>query len=83
MLGKGAFTGEGRCYMFWQDFVKCIEKNGNEKKVCVPFREDYDECLHLKKLNARRAKIQEEMDRQKKLGTLPAEVTELLGRDKF
>eukprot|EP00055_Hartaetosiga_balthica_P007025 m.23612 g.23612 ORF g.23612 m.23612 type:complete len:84 (-) comp5562_c2_seq1:478-729(-) len=83
MLGYGAYTGEGRCFQFWQDFMSCVEKNSNDKKTCIPFREDYDECLHGKKLNARRATIQAEMDKQKKNGTLPAEVTELLGRNKF
>eukprot|EP00049_Salpingoeca_infusionum_P017449 m.353006 g.353006 ORF g.353006 m.353006 type:complete len:86 (+) comp16663_c0_seq1:96-353(+) len=81
MIGNAArYGGEGRCYRFWQDFVACTKKNGGEKAVCVPAKEDYLECLHHTKQNARLAKVEAEMKRQQAAGTLPAEVQELLNR---
>eukprot|EP01147_Barroeca_monosierra_P005403 gene5403-7140_t len=78
MFGYGAHGGQGRCYQFWQDFMQCVQANQSDKTVCVPFREDYDECLHGRKETARTRRIREEMERQEKAGTLPPRVKELL-----
>lgn len=49
--GYGAEGGKGRCYSFWQVFVKCVETNGMAKsrEVCWRQWDDYMECLHQRK----------------------------------
>lgn len=46
--GFGAWGGKGRCYPHWQEFTKCVDKNG-DAKVCGMEAEDYVECLHHRK----------------------------------
>lgn len=42
----------GRCYQFWQDLVDCFAEHGRygQQKKCIQQKEDYDECLHHRKL---------------------------------
>ena len=49
--GHGARGGRGRCFVLWQDFMKCISDSGRiSLDVCQNQREDYIECLHHRKL---------------------------------
>jgi NADH dehydrogenase (ubiquinone) Fe-S protein 5 len=50
--GFGAFGGRGRCYSFWQDYMKCLTDNGRRLAAskCNFEKEDYMECLHGRKM---------------------------------
>lgn len=48
------FAGPSRCFPFWQEVLACYVTNTNSeddsgKAKCVPYLEDYYECLHHKK----------------------------------
>ena len=42
----------GRCFQFWQELVDCFGEHGRygQHTKCVKQKEDYDECLHHRKL---------------------------------
>lgn len=44
--GHGLFTEKGRCFEFWQDFLKCHNTSIYPSKQCTAQAEDYFECLH-------------------------------------
>jgi NADH dehydrogenase (ubiquinone) Fe-S protein 5 len=52
--GYGIFSQNGRCYGFWMDYKQCLV-HSDESYKCVPFKDDYVECLHrikeVKKIN--------------------------------
>lgn len=51
VTGHGFYGGRGRCYSLWMDYMACATKHGSYGRgVCQLEKEDYDECLHGKKL---------------------------------
>ena len=51
VVGFGAHGGRGRCFLLWQDFLRCISDSGKvSMDICQNQREDYLECLHHHKL---------------------------------
>ena len=42
----------GRCFQFWQELLHCYGENGRYEQhtTCRQQKEDYDECLHHRKL---------------------------------
>ncbi|CAB4021630.1 Hypothetical predicted protein [Paramuricea clavata] len=63
----------GRCFQFWQELVDCFGKHGRygQHTKCVQQKEDYDECLHHRKLSARLERIREEKSKLIKEGKWP------------
>jgi NADH dehydrogenase (ubiquinone) Fe-S protein 5 len=50
----------------WQQFVECYSaKRTTDTKACKPMAEDYQECLHHQKEQARQLKINEQLSRNK------------------
>ncbi len=43
--GFGINGNVSRCYNFWKNWSYCVAEHGYSRK-CVPFRDDYIECLH-------------------------------------
>ena len=43
--GFGITGNASRCYNFWKNWSYCVAEHGYARK-CVPFRDDYIECLH-------------------------------------
>ncbi|WP_395239515.1 hypothetical protein, partial [Salmonella sp. s54412] len=60
----------GRCFQFWQELVDCFGEVGryNQHTKCVKQKEDYDECLHHRKLYTRLNQINGEKTRLIKEG---------------
>ncbi|RDW83290.1 NADH:ubiquinone oxidoreductase subunit [Coleophoma crateriformis] len=70
--GYGNTGGQGRCFPFWQEVLSCYVVNtadgdASGKKKCAPVLEDYYECLHHKKEEARVSSIQQAYRKQAKL----------------
>jgi NADH dehydrogenase (ubiquinone) Fe-S protein 5 len=38
--------GRPRCFAFWQDVQECFLTADNPVQECVPYKDDYLECLH-------------------------------------
>jgi len=52
--GFGAAGSVGRCFDIYHDFEECVNAPETYSSIqCSAFREDYIECLHHKKENAR------------------------------
>jgi NADH dehydrogenase (ubiquinone) Fe-S protein 5 len=72
--GYGKNGGRGRCFIFWQDLLTCVQHanaaNIDHMKECEPQREDYIECLHHKKLYDRISVIKREKERLIKEGLM-------------
>ena len=51
VVGTGFQGGTTRCYYFWLDFLKCLERQPSKYplRICQEEREDYIECIQLKK----------------------------------
>lgn len=43
--GFGKDGNISRCYGFWKNWSYCVAEKGYSRK-CVPYRDDYLECLH-------------------------------------
>ncbi|KAI9794550.1 MAG: hypothetical protein M1816_004437 [Peltula sp. TS41687] len=61
--GYGLNGGVSRCFPFWQELLACyvVNTTGDDdsgKKKCQPALEDYYECLHHKKEEARTIALQ-------------------------
>mmetsp|Transcript_44062 Transcript_44062/g.65356 ORF Transcript_44062/g.65356 Transcript_44062/m.65356 type:complete len:82 (-) Transcript_44062:179-424(-) len=49
--GWGLRGGVSRCYPFFAMYMNCIQESKSEEKPveCIPYGEDYMECLHSRK----------------------------------
>ncbi|KAI4528910.1 hypothetical protein K523DRAFT_347578 [Schizophyllum commune Tattone D] len=52
--------GRGRCYPYWQEFLKCYTRTDLPTK-CRPASDDYFECLHRTKEIARQETVRNQM----------------------
>ncbi|KAF1985308.1 hypothetical protein K402DRAFT_422259 [Aulographum hederae CBS 113979] len=76
--GWGLNGGPSRCFPFWQELLACYVVNTSKdddsgKAKCIPAMEDYYECLHHKKEEARVRAIQTAL--RKKMAEDPREDT--------
>ncbi|KAL2915721.1 hypothetical protein HK105_204667 [Polyrhizophydium stewartii] len=62
--GFGTNGGRGRCYPFWQEFMRC-HVQADSAKECVLLFEDYQECLYHRKELKRLSKVREEYLKQR------------------
>ncbi|OMJ20760.1 NADH dehydrogenase [ubiquinone] iron-sulfur protein 5-B [Smittium culicis] len=54
MASGFGYNGQNRCFPFWQDFEKCyILSPQDNKSECRAKKDDYMECLHHFKEQAR------------------------------
>mmetsp|Transcript_33816 Transcript_33816/g.34446 ORF Transcript_33816/g.34446 Transcript_33816/m.34446 type:complete len:80 (+) Transcript_33816:82-321(+) len=67
--GLGLRGNIGRCFLFYQDFAKCMKVSDTPIADCAPLRDDYLECLHHRKELARKQAIEEEATLQAKGGS--------------
>ena len=61
--GFGQQGGRGRCFPFFQDFIKCYAQADHPNECRLRF-EDYDECLWHHKETARLQLVEQEWYKQ-------------------
>ncbi|KAF9476947.1 hypothetical protein BDN70DRAFT_934607 [Pholiota conissans] len=61
--GFGWGGGRSRCFSYWQEFQKCYAQTDSPSE-CTPQSQDYLECLHHTKQNARNHAVLSEYERQ-------------------
>ncbi|KAG7350608.1 hypothetical protein IV203_009968 [Nitzschia inconspicua] len=68
--GVGVKGTLGRCYPFYADLKKCVQKKTLESPtaMCWAENEDYFECMHGFKEKARILQVAAERKRREKLG---------------
>uniref|UniRef100_A0A1X7V8E7 NADH dehydrogenase [ubiquinone] iron-sulfur protein 5 n=1 Tax=Amphimedon queenslandica TaxID=400682 RepID=A0A1X7V8E7_AMPQE len=75
--GRGLNGGRGRCYSFWDDYMKCMKAIGGGGKKLPPMdscqleKEDYLECLHHRKIAMRMQVIEAQRQKLIKEGKWP------------
>jgi len=69
--GVGVHGTLGRCYPFYADVKKCVQKKNADSPMamCWGENEDYFECLHGFKEKKRKLQILAEKKRREDLGT--------------
>jgi len=61
--GYGVNGTLGRCYWFWRDFIGCITDHPERTEgiQCLPYRDDYLECIQGNKRFDRTQRIGEQI----------------------
>jgi hypothetical protein len=49
VYGVGVYTEKGRCFPFWEIFMRCKSEAELPYIDCIPQLDDYKECLHRTK----------------------------------